>query len=112
MVTWIAKWLVNAIALTMVSFIVPGIHVDTFSSALIAVAVISFLNMFIKPILFILTLPITILTLGLFTFILNAGMFLGAGALLSGFTVDGFIPALIGSMLFSFFTMLLRRGRS
>lgn len=107
MISIIARWIVNAIALYLVANIVPGIHVSGFGSALIAVVIIGFVNALIKPILFLLTLPITIVTLGLFSLILNALMLLLAGSVISGFRVDGFLPALIGSIVLSVITMIL-----
>lgn len=108
MFVWIARWIVNALALYIVSQIVPGIHVANFTSALIAVVVIGLVNTLVKPILFVLTLPITIVTLGLFTLILNAFMLLLAGSMLSGFSVDGFGAAFIGSILLSVVSTLLQ----
>lgn len=97
----IASILITALALLLVAGIVPGIEVANFYAALIAALILGLLNVFIKPILVLLTLPITILTLGLFMFVINAGLFLFAASFVEGFTVDGFIPALIGSLLVS-----------
>jgi putative membrane protein len=108
MFVWIARWVLNALALYIVSQIVPGIHVANFTAALIAVFVIGLVNTLVKPILFLLTLPITIVTLGLFTLILNALMLLLAGSMLSGFSVDGFGAAFIGSILLSVVSTLLQ----
>ncbi len=78
-----------------------GVEVKTFTAALIAAVVIGLLNTFIRPVLVILTLPVTVLTLGLFMFIINALMFWAAASLLAGFHVNGFVAALIGSVLYS-----------
>ena len=78
-----------------------GVEVKTFTAALIAAVVIGLLNTFIRPVLVILTLPVTVLTLGLFMFIINALMFWAAASLLDGFHVNGFVAALIGSVLYS-----------
>lgn len=107
MFVWVARWLVHALALTIVATVVPGIHLENFTSALFAVVVMSVINTLIKPILFVLTLPITIVTLGLFALILNALMFMLASSFLSGFSVDGFTAALLGSIVLSLVTMLL-----
>lgn len=107
MFVWIAKLLLQGISLYIVSSLVPGIHLDSFAAAILAVFVISLLNMFIKPVLFILTLPITVLTLGLFALVLNALMLMLAGSVLSGFTVDGFGAAFLGSIAYSLLSALL-----
>lgn len=107
MLVWIARWLLNALALYIVSLIVPGIHIVNFSSALIAVIIIGLVNTLIKPILFLLTLPITLITLGLFSLVLNALMLMLAGSVTYGFRVDGFGAALLGSILLSIVTMVL-----
>lgn len=107
MLIWIAQWFLSALALYIVSTIVPGIHIVSFSSALVAVLIIGFVNMLIKPILFLLTLPITLLTLGLFSLVLNALMLMLAGSVTSGFRVDGFGAAFVGSILLSIVSMIL-----
>ncbi len=103
----IANWLVHAIALYLVAQLLSGIVLRDFGSALIAVLVIAFVNAIIKPILLLLTLPINILTLGLFTFIINALLLMLASAVTPGFEIDGFTTALIGSILLSIVTMVL-----
>lgn len=97
----IFRILIGALALLGVAYLVPGVEVDTFYSALIVSLVLGILNTFIRPILFLLTLPITIITLGLFAFVLNALLFWFAASFLEGFSVSGFIPALFGSLLVS-----------
>lgn len=97
----------NALSLYIVSNIVSGIHVKDFSTSLVASLIIGLINALIKPILILLTLPINILTLGLFTFILNACMLLLAGRVTPGFVVDGFGSALIGSILLSLVSTIL-----
>lgn len=106
---FIANWMLNALALYIVSKVLTGIHLRDFWSAIVAVAVIGLVNTLVKPILLILTLPITFLTLGLFTFVVNALMFLLASRLVTGFTIDGFGTALIGSILLSVVSTLLHR---
>lgn len=104
---WIARWIVNGLALYVVASVVPGIHLGGFGAALLAVIIISLVNVLVKPLLFLLTLPITVLTLGLFTVILNASMFMLVGNLTPGFEIDGFLPALVGSILLSIVSTLL-----
>ncbi|MBI4435732.1 phage holin family protein [Candidatus Uhrbacteria bacterium] len=93
------RWVINAVALLVVANVVPGFGVDTFYSALIAALVLGLVNALIRPLLFILTLPVTILTLGLFTFVINALMILLVSTIVKGFTVEGFIPALLAALL-------------
>lgn len=100
MLNLLLAWLINAVCLIAVTHLVPGVTVVNFTAALVAAAVLGLINVVIKPILALLTLPVTILTLGLFSFVLNALMFGLAAYLLSGFTVSGFIPALIGAIVF------------
>lgn len=107
MFIWIARWFVNAIALYIVSQIVPGIRLTGFGSALVAVIIMGLVNTLIKPILFLLTLPVTILTLGLFSLVINALMLMLVSVLVSGFKVDGFGAAFVGSIVLSLITMLL-----
>jgi putative membrane protein len=94
-------WLVTTIAILVAAYIIPGIRVDSLGAALIGAAILGILNAVLKPILVILTLPITLLTLGLFLFVVNALVFLLAGNLLSGFHVDSFWSALLGSLVVS-----------
>ena len=107
MIQFIIRWFVNAIALYIVTRILPGIQLADFGSALVAVLVIGLVNALIKPILLLLTLPITILTFGLFSLVINALMLMLAGNLTPGFQVDGFGTALIGSILLSIITTIL-----
>lgn len=99
--TIILRLLFNALGLILIAEFVDGISVEGFYAALIATIVLGLLNAIIKPILFILTLPITIITLGLFAFVINAGLFFFAASFLDGFTVDSFWYALLGSLLMS-----------
>lgn len=93
------RWVINAIALLVVANVVPGFGVETFWSALIAALVLGLVNAIVRPLLFILTLPVTILTLGLFTFVLNALMILLVSTMVKGFVVEGFIPAFLAALL-------------
>jgi len=101
------RWFLNAAVLLLVAYIVPGFTVSSFYTALIVALVLGIVNAIIKPILVILTLPINILTLGLFTFVINAGLILFVSTIVKGFVVDGFLPALFGGLIlwvFSWFT--------
>ncbi|WP_353236273.1 phage holin family protein [Diaphorobacter ruginosibacter] len=103
------KWLLSAAALLFVAYIYSsGVEVRSFPSALIAAAVIGLLNTIVRPILIVLTLPVTLVTLGLFLFVINALMFWAASSLLgSGFQVHGFGAALLGSLIYSALGMLI-----
>lgn len=100
-------WILNAVALLIVAYILPGISVASFGSALIAALVLGLLNTLVKPVLVVLTLPITIVTLGLFLLVLNALVFWFAGSILKGFQVDGFGWALLGALIYSIVASLL-----
>jgi len=102
-------WLLNAVALLIVAYILPGITVASFGSALIAAMVLGLLNTLVKPLLVLLTLPITIVTLGLFLLVLNALVFWFAGSILKGFNVNGFWWALLGALVYSLVSGLLSR---
>ncbi|MEY4652607.1 MAG: hypothetical protein RI884_1188 [Pseudomonadota bacterium] len=97
----IAKWLLSATALVFVAQVYAGVEVTSFTAALVAALVIGLLNLFIRPVLVLLTLPVTVLTLGLFLFVINALMFWWAASFLDGFHVDGFGAALVGSLIYS-----------
>jgi putative membrane protein len=107
MIKFILKWFLSAVALLVIAYAVPGIKVETFYVALIAAVVIGIINISIKPIVIILTLPINILTLGLFTFIINAVLFWFVGTFIKGFEVAGFIPAFLGALLYSILSWLI-----
>lgn len=93
--------LVVAVALMFAAYIIPGIEVESIYIAIIAALILGLLNLVIKPILFILTLPLTIITFGLFALVLNAFIFWFAASFIEGFAVTGFIPALLGSIVVS-----------
>jgi len=92
-----------------VAYILPGITVASFGSALIAALVLGLLNTLVKPVLILLTLPITIITLGLFLLVLNALVFWFAGSVLKGFQVSGFWWAVLGALVYSIVSGLLSR---
>ena len=95
------RWIGFAFAIMFIAWVVPGISVETFWSALLVAVVIALINVFIKPILVLVTLPINILTLGLFTLVINALLFMFSGFISPGFEVDGFLSAFLGSLLLS-----------
>ena len=97
----VIRWLLLAAALLLVAHIYPGVVIASFGSALIAALVLGLFNALLRPILVLLTLPVTVLTLGLFLFVINALMFYFAASVLDGFNVTGFVAALIGSLLYS-----------
>jgi putative membrane protein len=103
----ILKWLLSAVALLAVAYLYNGVQVNSFGSALIAAAVIGLLNMVVRPVLVVLTLPVTIVTLGLFLFVINALLFWAASGLLGGFQVSGFVAALIGSLIYSLLGLII-----
>ncbi|PLC54475.1 hypothetical protein CR155_06770 [Pollutimonas nitritireducens] len=105
----ILVWILNAVALLVVAYLLPGITVASFGSALIAALVLGLLNTLVKPLLILLTLPITIVTLGLFLLVLNALVFWFAGSVLKGFQVSGFWWALLGALIYSVVSGLLSR---
>lgn len=104
---WLVRWMLLAAALLLVAHWFPGVNVTSFGSALIAALVLGLLNTFVRPILILLTLPVTLLTLGLFLFVINALMFLAAGSILEGFQVDGFGWALAGSLVYSLWAVVI-----
>ena len=100
MIKLLLVWLINAFCLLLVANVIPGVQVVNFKAALLAAAVLGLINTFFKPVLTLLTLPVTILTLGLFSFVLNALMFGLAAYFLAGFNVSGFWAALFGALVF------------
>ncbi len=103
------RWLCYALAIIFVSWIIPGIEVSSFLNAMLAVIIIALINTFIKPLIQIITLPVNILTLGLFSLVINALLLMLAGYLTPGFEVEGFLSALFGSILMSLFTLGISR---
>ena len=101
------RWLVLTCAIMAASYVMDGIHVSDFSSALFAAAILGILNAIFRPILIILTLPINILTFGLFTFVINALMLMMASGVISGFDVHGFWSAVFGSLIISVVSWIL-----
>lgn len=100
-------WMLNALALIAVANFVPGIHVDGFAAALIAAFFLGLVNTLIRPVFLILTLPVTVLTLGLFIFVINGLLFWFTGSILNGFVVDSFWHGVLGAVLYSIFSWAL-----
>ncbi|MGV3571580.1 MAG: phage holin family protein [Ramlibacter sp.] len=108
MVKLIAKWLLSATALLFVAYVYGGVQVTSFPAALGAAFVIGLLNAVVRPILVVLTLPVTVLTLGLFLFVINALVFWLAATLLGdSFQVRGFWAALVGSLIYTVLGMVI-----
>ncbi len=103
----LAVWIVNALALLALPYVVPSIQVAGLGTALLVACVLGLINTLLRPLLILLTLPVTLLTLGLFIFVINAVLFQLAGNLVSGFDVGGFSSALIGSIAYSLISWAL-----
>ncbi len=112
----LAIWIINALALLALPYVVPSVQVASLGTALIVALVLGLINAVLRPVLVLLTLPVTLLTLGLFIFVINALLFQLAGNLVDGFNVGGFWPALFGSMGYSLISwalssLLLSQGK-
>jgi putative membrane protein len=103
----IVRWLLLAAALLLVAHLYSGVTVASFGAALIAAFVLGLFNTLVRPLLVLLTLPVTLITLGLFLFVINALMFWAAATVLDGFNVAGFSAALIGSLIYSVCGMVI-----
>jgi putative membrane protein len=103
----IVRWLLLAAALLLVAHLYPGVTVASYGAAMVAALVLGLLNTLVRPLLVLLTLPVTLVTLGLFLFVINALMFWSAAGVLSGFNVTGFWAALIGSVIYSLCGMVI-----
>ncbi|OZA31125.1 MAG: hypothetical protein B7X93_00805 [Hydrogenophilales bacterium 17-61-9] len=100
-------WILNAVALLAVTYLLPSIQVSGFGTALLAALLLGFINTLVRPVLALLTLPITLLTLGIFYLVLNGLLFWLASALLPGFQVQGFVSAMIGAILYGVIAWVL-----
>ena len=105
----LAVWLINAVALLALPYLLPSIHVASFATALAVAVVLGLINTLVRPLLLVLTLPVTLLTLGLFIFVINGMMFLLAAWLLDGFVVDGLWAGVLGSTVYSLISWLLTK---
>lgn len=101
------RWVLNAFALFMVMKMLPGIQIDQFRDLLVGALVLGLLNAFLRPLVLLLTLPVNLLTLGLFTLVVNGMIFYLAAQLVSGFRVNGFGTALVAAFLFSVISFAL-----
>jgi len=115
MLRLIVTWLLNALALLVLPYVVHSIRVTSVSSALFAALVLAFINTLIRPLLVLLTLPVTLLTLGLFIFVINGLLFWFVGSFVPGFVVGGFWSGVFGAIVYSIISWLLaslvlRRG--
>lgn len=107
MIQILTTWFLSSTALFFTSKLVTGFHVKNFGSAFIASAMIGLLNVTVKPVLWLLTLPITLLTLGLFTFVINAVVLKVAAKILKDFDIAGWLPAILGAFVISALNMIL-----
>lgn len=107
MLRLLVVWLINTAALIAVAYLMPSISISSFGAALIAALLLGLVNTFIRPLLVLLTLPVTILTLGLFIFVINGLLFWAVGSLLEGFYVAGFWSAVFGAIIYSLVSWLL-----
>jgi putative membrane protein len=105
----IVSWLVSTLIVIIAAYVLPGVHVESFWTALLVALVMGILNVLIKPLLILLTLPITIVTFGLFLLVINALVVLLASNIVPGFVVDGFWWALLFSALVSLINLVLPR---
>lgn len=99
MLTMLMTWLFSAIGLYLTAIIVPNFRIKSFGYSMLTVIIVGLLNMFIRPILIFLSFPINILTLGLFTFVVNAAILKLAAKMLSGFEIKGWLPAILGAIV-------------
>jgi len=99
-------WLINAVALLLIPYLLPSVHVDSFYTALVTAVVLGLVNAVIRPVLVLLTLPITVLTLGFFILVINALMFWFVASFIRGFSVDGFWSAFWGALAYGVISML------
>ncbi|HEX7249017.1 MAG TPA: phage holin family protein [Burkholderiales bacterium] len=103
----VVLWLINSLALLTVAYVLPGIEVADFTTAMLAAVVLGLVNAFIRPVLILLTLPVTLLTLGLFIFVINGLLFWMVGSWLQGFTVTGFWSGFFGAIVYSIISWAL-----
>lgn len=109
LIVLLTRWLVITAGILIASTILKGIHVDSLKTAIIAAAILGMINVVLRPVLLILTLPLTILTLGVFAFVLNALMLLLVAYFVPGFDVDGFFWAFLGALIISIVSWIANR---
>ena len=109
MIRLLIRWILYAAGLIFTAWIIPGIEINTVWTAMFACVIIALINTFIKPVLNLITLPINIITIGLFSLILNALLFMLAGWITPGVEIDGFLSALLGSVVFSVCSLIISK---
>jgi len=102
----LARWLVNSLILLLITYLIPGIGIESFWTAILAALVLALINALIRPLFVVLTLPITVITLGLFILVINALLFWLASAVVPGFDISSFWAAFLGALLFSVMSWL------
>ena len=107
MIKLLLVWLINAVALIAVAYLMPGVSVASFTTALVAALILGLINAVVRPVLVLLTLPVTLITLGLFIFVLNGLLFWFVGSFIEGFVVQGFWSGVFGAIVFSVISWLL-----
>ncbi|MEI7473473.1 MAG: phage holin family protein [bacterium] len=112
MLNAVIKWVFLALGLLLIDAILPGLKISGFFAALMATLMIGILNIVLKPILSFITLPINILTFGLFTLVINALLFMLAAAIIPGFAVSSFVTAVLASILYSFISIVINYSAS
>jgi len=105
----LSRWIIYSLLVIFTAWIIPGISIENFLSAMLVCIVIALINIFIKPLVEFISLPVNFLTLGLFSFLVNALLLMLAGAITPGFEVNGFLSALFGSILLSFFAGFINK---
>lgn len=103
----LVRWILFTLAIMFTAWLVPGIEIENFQSAMLVTVIIALINIFIRPLIVFITLPINILTLGLFTLVINAFLLMLAGYLAPGFEIDGFISAFLGSVIMAFLGLII-----
>lgn len=104
---FLARWLVSAVSIYIIAYLMVGIEVSGFEATLIAAAILGIVNTIVKPLLLFFTLPINIMTLGLFTFVINGVVLWATASFVNGFEVRGLFDAIVGSILISITNMLI-----
>jgi putative membrane protein len=107
MIRILVVWLINTVALAAVAYLMPSVSIASPAAALVAALVLGLVNTLVRPVLVLLTLPVTVLTLGLFIFVINGLLFWAVGSLVEGFHVAGFWSGVIGAIIYSIVSWLL-----
>ena len=104
---WLLKWLISSLAIMLIGWLIPGVGIASWWTALWLVVLLGLINVTLKPLLIVLTLPINLLTLGLFTFVINAVLIMFASSIVKGFSISGFLTALVFSLILSLFNYII-----